>query len=203
VTNLTRERFRIISIGVVAALAAALVRAVLFRFVGTGIPFLTFIPAIIVAALWGGTSAGVVTSALSFFLAPLWMGENPMAFDRGELLNLSFFLLTCVLIVWAVRRAHWARLESVALGAKPAESEARFRYLADNIPQLTWMARPDGHIFWYNRRWFEYTGLRRRKWTAGAGKSARSGLAARSHQNVETRAANGRAVGAHLSPASA
>lgn len=33
-----------------------------------------------------------------------------------------------------------------------------FRTLADNISQLTWMARPDGYIFWYNRRWYEYTG---------------------------------------------
>ncbi|CAH2603725.1 Histidine kinase [Rhodovastum atsumiense] len=39
-----------------------------------------------------------------------------------------------------------------------AESEARFRAMADNIPQLAWMARPDGWIFWYNRRWHDYTG---------------------------------------------
>ena len=38
------------------------------------------------------------------------------------------------------------------------ESEERLRLLADTIPQLAWMARPDGHIFWYNRRWYEYTG---------------------------------------------
>src|SRR5581483_2613279 len=38
------------------------------------------------------------------------------------------------------------------------ENEARFRALADNIPQLTWMADATGSIFWYNRRWFEYTG---------------------------------------------
>jgi PAS domain S-box-containing protein len=38
------------------------------------------------------------------------------------------------------------------------ESEERFRVLADSIPQLTWMANPEGHIFWYNRRWYEYTG---------------------------------------------
>ncbi len=37
-------------------------------------------------------------------------------------------------------------------------SEAQFRLLADTIPQLAWMAHPDGHIFWYNRRWYEYTG---------------------------------------------
>ena len=38
------------------------------------------------------------------------------------------------------------------------ESEQQFRRLVDTIPQLAWMARPDGHIFWYNRRWHEYTG---------------------------------------------
>ena len=39
-----------------------------------------------------------------------------------------------------------------------AESEARFRQLAETITQLAWVARPDGWIFWYNRRWYEYTG---------------------------------------------
>jgi len=38
------------------------------------------------------------------------------------------------------------------------ESELRFRTLAESIPQLAWMAEPDGHIFWYNQRWYDYTG---------------------------------------------
>ncbi|MEO5825715.1 MAG: PAS domain S-box protein [Gemmatimonadales bacterium] len=38
------------------------------------------------------------------------------------------------------------------------ESEEKLRLLADTIPQLAWMAKPDGEIFWYNRRWYEYTG---------------------------------------------
>ncbi|MES2981677.1 MAG: PAS domain S-box protein [Verrucomicrobiota bacterium] len=38
------------------------------------------------------------------------------------------------------------------------EREERFRLLADTIPNLAWTARPDGHILWYNRRWYEYTG---------------------------------------------
>ena len=38
------------------------------------------------------------------------------------------------------------------------ESEARFRALADHIPQLAWIADASGWIFWYNRRWFTYTG---------------------------------------------
>ena len=38
------------------------------------------------------------------------------------------------------------------------ESEERFRALADNIPLLAWMADESGSVFWYNRRWYEYTG---------------------------------------------
>ena len=38
------------------------------------------------------------------------------------------------------------------------ESEQRFRLVANSIPQLAWMARPDGSVFWYNQRWYEYTG---------------------------------------------
>jgi PAS domain S-box-containing protein len=33
-----------------------------------------------------------------------------------------------------------------------------FRELAENIPVLCWIADPDGYIFWYNRRWYDYTG---------------------------------------------
>jgi len=38
------------------------------------------------------------------------------------------------------------------------QSEEELRALADSIPQLAWMADPDGHVFWYNRGWYEYTG---------------------------------------------
>ncbi len=37
-------------------------------------------------------------------------------------------------------------------------SEARLRQLANTIPHLAWMADPDGHIHWYNDRWYAYTG---------------------------------------------
>jgi PAS domain S-box-containing protein len=38
------------------------------------------------------------------------------------------------------------------------ESEDRFRTLADHISQFAWMADENGDIFWYNKRWYEYTG---------------------------------------------
>jgi PAS domain S-box-containing protein len=38
------------------------------------------------------------------------------------------------------------------------ETEERFRTMANAIPQLAWMANADGYIYWYNQRWYEYTG---------------------------------------------
>jgi PAS domain S-box-containing protein len=38
------------------------------------------------------------------------------------------------------------------------ESERQFRTLADNMSQLAWIADPSGQIYWYNARWYSYTG---------------------------------------------
>ena len=40
------------------------------------------------------------------------------------------------------------------------EREAEFRALANTIPQLAWIADSDGRRYWFNTRWYEYTGLR-------------------------------------------
>jgi PAS domain-containing protein len=37
-------------------------------------------------------------------------------------------------------------------------SEDLFRTPSDNVPHLAWMACPDGHFIWYNRRRYAYTG---------------------------------------------
>jgi PAS domain S-box-containing protein len=38
------------------------------------------------------------------------------------------------------------------------DSEEKLQLLADNIAQLAWMADDKGDIFWFNQRWFDYTG---------------------------------------------
>jgi PAS domain S-box-containing protein len=39
------------------------------------------------------------------------------------------------------------------------KSEQHFRGLADAMPQIVWTASSDGSIDYYNRRWFDYTGM--------------------------------------------
>ncbi len=41
------------------------------------------------------------------------------------------------------------------------ESEERFSTMANSVPQLVWIAKADGFIYWYNQRWYEYTGTTR------------------------------------------
>lgn len=48
--------------------------------------------------------------------------------------------------------------EQILARQRAEESEARLSTLADNISQLAWMADETGWIFWYNRRWYDYTG---------------------------------------------
>lgn len=40
-----------------------------------------------------------------------------------------------------------------------AESEMRFRTLADAMPQMVWSTLPDGFHDYYNARWYEFTGV--------------------------------------------
>ena len=59
--------------------------------------------------------------------------------------------------------AEWFGAASDVTGRKLSEeklleSEERFRTLANNMSQLAWMTDQEGWIFWYNQRWYDYTG---------------------------------------------
>jgi PAS domain S-box-containing protein len=41
------------------------------------------------------------------------------------------------------------------------QSEEQLRAIANSIPQLAWMASPDGSVSWCNQRWYDYTGTTR------------------------------------------
>lgn len=56
-----------------------------------------------------------------------------------------------------------ANLLSTAIRDKTSQeqlyrSEEQFRTVVNSIPQMAWMTEADGSIFWYNQRWYDYTG---------------------------------------------
>ena len=58
--------------------------------------------------------------------------------------------------VWTATVITDQRLDQLADGDTPGDGE--FRLLADGLPILCWIARGDGYIHWYNRRWHDYCG---------------------------------------------
>ncbi len=103
-------------------------------------------------------------------LARLKRGERVDHFETvrrakdGTLLDIS-------LTISPVRNAHGVIIGaskiarditgSKRIHAALLSSEASFRQLADSMPQIVWTARPDGHLDYYNQRWYEFTGFSR------------------------------------------
>ena len=62
-----------------------------------------------------------------------------------------------------LRRALNERLQTDTDLARSAvalsESEAKFRAIADSMPQMVWSTLPDGFHDYYNARWYEFTGV--------------------------------------------
>ncbi|MBD1394242.1 PAS domain S-box protein [Mucilaginibacter glaciei] len=64
--------------------------------------------------------------------------------------------------VKAQEELNQALLQQVALVKEQdqtIEKIREFQFLADSIPQIIWTSNPDGSMDYYNRHWFEYTGM--------------------------------------------
>ncbi len=89
-------------------------------------------------------------------------------FNGTPVRNADGDIVMAIITFRDVTRQHQAERERAQLLAREqaaraqAEiSEQRYRDLADAMPQIVWTARPDGYLDYYNKRWFEYTGISR------------------------------------------
>ena len=121
-----------------------------------------------VSAWYCGIGPSVVTTLIGFFgvwyylLAPY---KSFLLNDRTEAFGLIGYLLLSTVIIAigednrkTLAKRLRAEEEVLTSHTKLRESEEQFRTFANSIPELCWMARGDGHIFWYNQRWYDYTG---------------------------------------------
>jgi diguanylate cyclase (GGDEF)-like protein/PAS domain S-box-containing protein len=70
-----------------------------------------------------------------------------------------FAALACVCAILFMGSALFGISRQRRAAATLADTEVRFRGLAESMPQLVWICRPDGWSIYFNRRWVEYTGL--------------------------------------------
>ena len=158
------QRFLRYSSALVAIAVAFLWRSAMERHLGPVLPpYITFYPAVMVVATFAGLWPGVLATLLSALLADYWIlpPQGSFRFERpSDAVGLVIFSLMGVLVSLLADGYRRNRRKAAAYDKELAlrESEAQFRNLANAIPQLCWMADADGWIFWYNERWYEYTG---------------------------------------------
>ena len=107
---------------------------------GEGIGALAFIPLV--------ADGGVVGKFMAYH-------DAPHAFRREEL-DLGLTIARQLGFAIERERARAYRRQSQDTQRK---SDAEFRVLADNMAQLAWMADADGGAYWFNKRFYDYTGL--------------------------------------------
>ncbi|GEO12135.1 PAS domain-containing protein [Segetibacter aerophilus] len=49
--------------------------------------------------------------------------------------------------------------DQVLARMKVEESNKEFQFVTDFMPQMIWVTRPDGYHYYYNKQWYDYTGL--------------------------------------------
>ncbi len=94
-------------------ITATAVRFALSPALGMRSPFLTFYPAVILAALYGGLRAGLLTTVLSALIADYFWLEPARQFaieSPTDWLTMLFFLLACTMISFAIEAMHKARV---------------------------------------------------------------------------------------------
>ncbi len=127
-----------------------LLRLALHQAIGWQAAFLLFVLAVMAAAWFGGLGPGLLATALSLLFAVIVIALPPLRVDSlAQGLNAILFLIVGTTISVLCEALHAARQR---------DTERQFRTLADSIPQLVWMAHSDGSRFWFNKRWYEYTG---------------------------------------------
>jgi PAS domain S-box-containing protein len=104
------------------------------------------LPIIILARRGGGLERNPAASRYTRALGNVTFLERP------------FHPTTLVSVVQTAMRGRRRQYEARERLDELRSAEERFRTLAENIPTLCWMASPDGHVFWFNSRWYEYTG---------------------------------------------
>src|SRR5262245_51749899 len=89
------------------------------------VPFATFFPAVLLAALVGGIGPGIVAAIAGGTIGWWAFMTPPMTFfplKPGQIISLIGYLITCLILVWAAE--HYRRL------TKRLEDEQKFRELA-------------------------------------------------------------------------
>lgn len=126
------------------------------------------VPAVLIATLWGGWRSGLVAlvvAQLAAVGASLIPGAVPFDWYR-HWVGTGIYIFNCVFIIalgealrTSINRVEAARGLEQARAAAIAESETRFRNIAENAPVMLWMGDEQGDCMTLNRSLREFWGV--------------------------------------------
>jgi len=130
-----REIWRQLGITLLIIFVASMVRALFFSSLGRGIPYLTYYPAVMLAAVYGGLYSGFFATVTSGLLCQFWIQRGTMS--PVETLALIVFYLSCTMISFiceATRRAQIAA--TLAQNRAEIANRAKSVFLANMSHEL-------------------------------------------------------------------
>ncbi|CAN7376406.1 PAS domain S-box protein [Brevundimonas sp. LjRoot202] len=156
-------------IGIGCAVVMLLVRATLSGFYADVAGFMILLPAVVVAALAGGRTAGVVAVFVCLFGG--WAVAGGEAVDVGVDTRLGLITTTnfivvglfATLVAASLRKVLWrldASLDALRLSAeRVSESESRLRLVSEQAPVMLWMSDERGRCVHLNQTLKQFWGV--------------------------------------------
>ncbi len=134
---LTHWLFRY-GVAVLLVPVAAALRLWLLQELGTGSPYITFYPAVMIASLIGGICTGLLTTALSVFTILLWSPVDlPFIQTHGDWLGMVAFIINCILISALSEAMNRAKLQAIkAMEQAEYANRAKSIFLANMSHEL-------------------------------------------------------------------
>src|SRR5258708_2995703 len=168
-----RARLVAYSIAVLVPLFSLLIRWPLWPVLGDAVPHMTFFPAVMIAAFYGGLWPGLLATIVSAVAANFITHQLPsfQAKSVNNVVGVVLFVLVGAIISGLCESLHRARRRLVADERRRAaearretedarrEGEHRWRSLTEALPQLVWSAMPDGACDYFSTQWTQHTGI--------------------------------------------
>src|SRR5882724_2212211 len=155
------------SLAVLAPAISLLIRWPLWPVLGDAVPHMTFFPAVMLAAYFGGFWPGLLATILSAAAANFFLTGQLRSLHIANVNDIAavvLFALVGTFISALSESFHRAQRRLVAEERRRTEtalreSEHRWQGLLEALPQLVWTALPDGACDYFSTQWTEFTGV--------------------------------------------